>query len=346
MRVTIRDVAHAADVSVSTASRALSGARPVGAGVADRVRDAAASLGYRHNQVASALRTQRTGTIGMVVPQISNPFFPAMVEAVERCLQRSGRQLFLCDAQQDPAIEAERIQALTGRQVDGLLVVPVSATASADTLRQAAADTPVVQLDRYVEGVQLDWVGVDDAAGMRQLVEHLVDAGAKEAVLVGATGDTSTGRSRRDGFADAAARHGLATRPELLGQFTPDWGTRATECLLTAGPLPDAIVCGNDAIALGALRALRAAGHRVPGSVLLTGFDDAGFAVLADPPLTTVHQPHQDLADECVRLLDRQRTNAATAPTRVTLSPTLAIRASTTPRQHPVTHPTLQAGPA
>ncbi|HEY3503063.1 MAG TPA: LacI family DNA-binding transcriptional regulator [Actinocatenispora sp.] len=329
MRVTIRDVAGRAGVSVSTASRALSGARPVAPELTARVTAAARALGYRQNRLASALRTQRTGTVGMVVPQISNPFFPALVEAIERGLSGSGRQLLLGDARRDPEVEAARLEALADRQVDGLIVAPVSAVASAPALRAIAAEIPVVQVDRYVTDAALDWVGVDDAAGMRLLAEHLADVGARTAVLVSAGPDSSTGHARLAGFGPAAARHGLATAEPLLGEYGVDWGLRAAGLLRARGPLPDAVVCGNDEIALGVVRGLSTAGVRVPDDVLVTGFDDAGFAALADPAITTVRQPHALIADECVRLLDLARAGGEHAPRRTALAPTLVVRAST-----------------
>jgi LacI family transcriptional regulator len=329
VRVTIRDVARAAGVSVSTASRALTGARPVGEQIAVRVRDAATALGYRQNRVASALRTQRTDTIGMVVPQISNPFYPVLVEAIERCLGDDNRQLLLCDAQRDATVESARIHALADRQVDGLIVAPVSTVASAAALTSIAGEVPVVQVDRSVADTALDWVGVDDVAGLRLLTEHLAQVGARTAVLVGTVSESSAGRTRLAEFGPAAARHGLSTAEPLLGAYGVEWGVRAVDELRERGPLPDAVVCVNDEIALGVLQGLRAAGISVPGEVVVTGFDDNGFAALADPPLTTVRQPHQQIAAECLRLLDRPRGG----PTRrIALAPTLVVRASTTLR--------------
>jgi len=145
MATTIRDVAERAGVSVATASRVLTGSRPVSPELAERVIQATRELGYRHNAVARALRRGHTNAMGMVVPEIGNPFFPTIVEAVERRLQETGRDLFLCDAQQDPDLERRRVLALIGRQVDGLVIVPVSATASGASLAEAKGHTPLVQ---------------------------------------------------------------------------------------------------------------------------------------------------------------------------------------------------------
>lgn len=331
MTVTIRDVAHAAGVSVSTASRALSGNRPVSPELVTRVQRAVRELGYQQNELATALRTQRTKTIGMVVPEISNPFFPAIVEAVERQLQRSGRDLFLSDSQQDTDIELRRVQALIARKVDGIVITPVSAEGSLAALRAAAEQVPVVQVDRYVDGFTADWVGVDGESGITQLVEHIADAGARSCVLVSAGEASSAGRLRLDAFARATRRHELTPEEPLLGEFSLAWGAEAGRKLLEQPSLPDAIVCGNDEIALGLTRELRGAGVSVPSDVMVTGFDDITFATLADPPLTTIRQPRELIAAEAIRLLDRASADGCPSPPqRISLAPELVIRASTT----------------
>jgi LacI family transcriptional regulator len=324
---TLSDVARQAGVSTATASRALSGSRPVSPDLAAQVEAAARRLRYRPNAVARALRTQATQTVGMVVPEISNPFFPALVEAVERRLQDSGRDLLLCDSQGQVDVELRRVRALLSRRIDGLIVSPVSTTASAQALDEArSAGTRVVQVDRYVEGHRTHWVGVDDDAGIGAVVAHVAAQGARSCVFVGAGTGTSSGRLRLDAYRRAARRARLAasSRP-LLGDFTVEWGRTAARRLL-AGPVrPDAVVCGNDAIALGVLRELLAAGVGVPTEVMVTGFDDIGFAVLADPPLTTVRQPSEGIADSAISLLDRARGPVR----RVSVAPSLVVRGST-----------------
>ncbi|TDC27176.1 LacI family transcriptional regulator [Streptomyces sp. 8K308] len=328
---TIHDVAREAGVSASTVSRALSGSRKVRPELVRRVSEAAEALGYRHNAVARALRTNRSDTIGMVVPQISNPYFPLLVEAVERRLQRSDIELLLCDSNRDVAVEARRLQALVDRQVDGIIISPLDAVASARAVRSTGERVPLIQVDRRVEGAVSDWVGADDDAGISQLVDLLVARGRRGLVLVSSAFTNSSAVARAQAFEAALARHGLSpARSPLLGSFEVAWGLEAARRLTRreAGAAEvDGVVCGNDVIALGMLRGLRLAGVRVPDDMAVTGFDDIAFAEISDPPLTTVRQPWEAMADECVRLL--LRADPVPGPRGIAVAPVLRIREST-----------------
>ncbi|MFJ6661852.1 LacI family DNA-binding transcriptional regulator [Streptomyces sp. NPDC091377] len=345
---TIQDVAKLAGVSTATVSRALSGSRPVGAGVKRRVQEAAEQLGYRHNVLAQALRTQRSRTIGMVVPQISNPFFPLLVEAVERRLQQDGIDLLLCDSHYDLDVEARRLRTLTDRHVDGIIISPLHATDSAPAIRTAAELVPVIQIDRQVEGLAGHWVGVDDAVGFSQLVDLLVARGRRRLVFVSSQLDNSSARDRAQTFEKSLARHGLEpAAPALLGRFDVSWGLEAAQRLVDDfgdsrtsghGPTggghggygvyggPDGVVCGDDLIALGVLRGMSRAGIAVPDEVAVTGFDDIAFAEISDPPLTTMRQQWDVMADECARLLKQDLTGGSR---RIAVAPLLQLRGST-----------------
>ena len=322
---TIHDVAKLAGVSTATVSRVLSRSRAVHPESARKVLAAAEQLGYRYNAVARALRTHRSGTIGMLVPQISNPFFPALVESVERRLAREGLELFLCDSQRDADIEARRLRALVERQVDGVIISPYDFTESAPAVQALVGRLPVIQVDRRVEGALTDWVGVDDAAGFAQVVDHLVASGRRRLAFVSAELTNYSAQARLDAVDRALRRHGLSPAQEpLLGSFEVEWGLAAAGRIDLAAV--DGIVCGNDAIALGMLRGLRKAGVTVPDDVAVTGFDDISFAAISDPPLTTVRQEWDAMADECVRLLLQP---AGHGPRSIAITPTLQVREST-----------------
>ena len=328
-KVTVRDVAAAAGVSPATASRALAGHPSVNTEMVDRVRKASRELGYSANVFARALRTQRTDTIGMVVPSISNPYFVGAVEAVEQVLAETGRSLILCDSRDTVATEAARIDLLVGRMVDGLIVVPVSAQESVPALRSAAAEVAVTQFDRLAEAAGTDFVGGDNAEGVRQCIEHLRQRGCATFAYIGARPTTSTAAERLRAFRLFAADGVDPERGLLLGDFTADWGRQAAATLLAGGPLPDAIVCGADVIAVSLLTALRTAGVDVPESVKVVSYDDSDMGLLTVPRLTSVHQPVDSMAREAVRLLDQRRQDGRRPVRKSIFAPAIVVREST-----------------
>ncbi|MFF5265225.1 LacI family DNA-binding transcriptional regulator [Actinomadura viridis] len=335
-RVTISEVARHAGVSTATVSRVLSGRGQVSPEMRRRVRRTAEELGYQVNSIARALRNSRTDTVGMVVPSITNPFFTSLVESVEHALGREGKELFLCDAQSDPEVEARRLASLVARSVDGIIVSPSHGTASGAAVQETADRLPLVQLDRFVGGTDTDWVGVDDIAAMRQVIDHLYAGGARSASFVGSRLTNSSTEQRLAGFRRRAGERGMTVREEwiLLGDYTVEWGEAAVARLAGLDTLPDAIVCADDLIALGVTRACRAHGIDVPGRVQVTGFDNIEFARLSEPALTTVDQPRDRIAAEAVRLLAAAAEAAAGGAPRdpcahIALVPSLVIRDST-----------------
>ncbi|MET9862255.1 substrate-binding domain-containing protein [Streptomyces smyrnaeus] len=305
-------MARASGCSVSTVSRVLANSRPVGAGTARRVREAAERLGYRPNQVARALRSRSTATVGLVLPQITNPFYPTLVRELTHVLDERGRAVLLADCDDDPAKEAARIESLLARQVDALLVVPVDERRSRPAVTAAAARVPLVLLDRSCGPGVADLVAVDNAAGMALVLDHLAAQGRRRPCYIGADGTASAAAERRAAY-EAGVTSLTPGEPPLLalGDFSAAWGREAVDRLWNErrrgnGPAFDAVVCGNDLIALGAIQRLRQLGADVPGQVAVTGFDDVPPADLADPAVTTVRQPVRDIAVEAVRLLERR----------------------------------------
>ncbi|MET0234391.1 MAG: LacI family DNA-binding transcriptional regulator [Kibdelosporangium sp.] len=326
--ITIKEVAALAGVSVATASRALTGTRNVSPAIVTQVTDAARRLGYRRNAVASALRSQTTGIVGLVVPQVSNPFFPLIIEAVERALHREGYNLLLSNSRDDPELEADRVRALLEHRVDGLVISPCDAVRSVPVVRETSQRVPLVQFDRKVDGEFTDWVGLDDEIGISRVVAHLRETGARSFAFISSGVANSSGRLRLAAYQRAI--NDESRERTLLGDFTIDWGRAGAKQLL-AQPigLPDAIICGNDMIALGVLQVLLDAGLNVPDDVAVTGYDDISFAELSTPRLTSVHQPYDEMAEQCVRLLvDRMTTPGKDAVRRIAVAPTMVARAS------------------
>jgi len=334
VRPTIRQVAERAGVSTATVSRALSGARTVSAELAKRIDDAVVELGYSSNGIASSLRRSRSDTVGMVVPDIANPFFTALVKNVDRVLTDRGLQMLLCDAQSSPDMEASRLASLINRRVDGIIISPTNEIDSGPAVRAAAARVPVVQIDRRARDTDTDWVGIDDDFAQSLIVAHLREVGVRTAAFVSAQPVDSSTELRHAGLVKHAANQGIQidANSVLMGDYTTEWGQDAGARILSWPRRPDAIVCGNDLIALGVLQACRAAAVAVPGEVVVTGFDDIPFAALSTPPLTTIAQPLDDIAAEGVRLLVQAIDGAATGQTiRASLGSRLVIRESTAP---------------
>lgn len=328
--VTLREVAADAGVSVSTASRVLTGARPVRADNARRVIESAERLGYRGHHVARSLRTQATRSVGIIVPVISNPFFPLLVQAVERVLHHEhDLAVLLCDSQDRPDLEARRIRALLDRQVDALLCVPCHVADSAPAARTAAAAVPVVQVDRWTDDVHADVVSIDHAHGIRAVVEHLVASGRRRLAYVGAKANNAAAQVRAAAFHDCLNAHSLPDGPRLAGEYTIGWGREAAERLLARGRRLDAIVCGNDLIAIGVLDQLRATRVAVPDDIAVTGFDGIEFTRSTAPPLTTVRQPVERIAARTVELLLERLDRAGEPPRTDRFEGDLVVRGST-----------------
>ncbi len=328
MAVTIREVADAAGVSTATVSRALSGVQTVDPELVERVRQSADRLGYRANRVARALRRQSTQTVGLVVPDITDPFYPAVVRAIERELRRTGLSLLLCDSGNDPEVEAELMRNLFDHQVDGLLISACDRTASRPAIELSAIRTPVLQIDQRAVA-EVPYVGVEQADAMGQVISHLVDQGCRSFGYLGGSTETAAGQERLDGFAEHAKPVDPRAADRVdLGEVSVAWGYEAAARLLAAGPPPDAIVCSSDLAAIGALQALRERGISVPGDVAVTGFDDTVLAVSCDPPLTSVRQPLEDLGTQAVQELTSAIEHHLVQPRSVLLKADLAVRES------------------
>jgi LacI family transcriptional regulator len=315
---------------VATASRALNGSVGVSPATMSVVLTASRELGYRPDRIARAMRSGTTGLIGAIVPGVSNPFFAEVVEALDNALTVERLDMVLVNSGEQVDVERRRVDTLLQHKVDGLIVIAAGRAESAPALREAQARLPVVQVDREIDGVVGDYVGVDNRQGIRSVLDHVSDCGAERVAFVSSHPVSSTGQSRLASFVTEAAHlpH-LSVAPPELGDFTLEFGREAAQRLLAADPRPDTIVCGADIIALGVLNVLRENGVSVPGEIMVTGFDGILLSALSDPPLTTVRQPVETIAAEAVRLcLDRLAGDTSPAR-RYLIAPDLWVRRST-----------------
>jgi LacI family transcriptional regulator len=330
---TLRDVADAAGVHAATASRALNPEtrRLVNPETAKRVLKAAETLGYQPNPIARSLKTSKSRTIGLVIPDLTNPLFPPIVRGVEDVLGPAGYTTVIVNTDNDAGREATLVSSLRQRQVDGLIV----ATAVLDhPLLRTLDDQGVrmVLVNRRSEGIDVPYVTADDTAGITMAVEHLASLGHRRIAHVAGPQTTSTGVLRASAFRAAVRDAGLDDDSRLVGAcdyWSEVDGARAIREVLDSGVDLTAVVAGNDLIALGCYDVFAERSIDCPGEVSVVGFNDMPFLDKLAPPLTTLSIPHQQIGAEAARLL----LDAIAEPDRparsVLLPLTLVVRGST-----------------
>ena len=327
---TARDVARLAGVSTSTVSHVLNGTRVVSDELRARVTDAAHELGYEANAVARSLKTRRSHTIALVTPDIGNPFFTSVVRGVEDVIGARGFTLILGNTAEDPHREEAYLRLLGAQRVDGLILVPTGERyAYLDRLMHTK--TAVVMLDRVVSGPPVPAVVLDNADAARMATRHLLSLGHRRIGLVSGRMGISTSTERLAGYRMELELAGVPFDPALVvdGQSRLEDGWQATSQLLELPERPSALVVGNNLMTIGAVGAIEELGLRVPRDVALVGFDDAIWASVLHPRLTTVAQPTYELGRAAADLLMR-RIDApdVRVPLRTAMSGRLVIRDS------------------
>ncbi len=335
MGATLRDVAVAAGVHPGTASRAMNAetAHLVNPTTARRVREAATRLGYVPNPLARSLKTNRTLSLGAVVPDIANPLFPPILRGIEDVATASGYNLLIANTDNEAAREQEQVASLRARQVDGLILAsarledPVVSTLVADGV-------PVVLVNRVEPDLPISSVAGDDSTGIRQVVDHLVGLGHRHIAHIAGPLSTSTGSIRARAFRQEVAEVGLdpADCPVLEASgYLVEEGHRCLAELLRQHPGTTAVVAANDMLAIGCYDALRELGLSCPRDVSIVGFNDMPFVDKVSPPLTTVHLRLYDTGAEAARLMLELLKDRSLPPKSVILPVSLVVRDSTAP---------------
>jgi LacI family transcriptional regulator len=328
-RVTMSDVAHEADVSLMTVSRVLNGKGDVSPETRQRILDVIARLDYRPSSVARSLVTQRTGTIGLVVPDNANPFFSEVARGVEHAAYTLGYNVFLCNTDEDVHREKAVLRSLEDKRVDG--VVLCSSRLEDEELRAVVARHPaMVLVNRRLDGGDVAAVLVDDELGGRMATEHLLGSGRRRVGFLTGPMASRSGRQRVAGYLAAFSAADVPHSSAWMCPCAPtvEGGRQATRELLGAHPGLTALLCYNDLVAVGALQACAELDCTVPGQLAVVGFDDIPLAALVTPPLTTCRAPRYELGCEAMRLL-LDRINASPGQHgEVVLQPVLVVRAS------------------
>lgn len=327
----LREVAKVAGVSVATVSRALSGHPHVDEDTRARVRAAASRLDYQPNALARALRRNHTMTVGLVIPDILNPFYSASAAVVQSVLEEHGYGLVLAISNNDPQTEARCLARLLEQQVDGIVHIPCRPF-GALVARDSERHVPVVEMNRHTEGNRFDGVISDERDGAAQIARHLVGLGHKRIAMIAGSAGFSTTRDRVKGFREAILEAGLVVDDIYLGDYTENWGGNALRQMLDRKDPPTAVFAASSLLVLGALTAARDMRLRIPLDVSLAGFGNAEWYELCDPPITTFALPLREMGMMAAQLLlDRMAAppTEPVSPITTRLTGRLILRGST-----------------
>ncbi len=307
-RVTIIDIAQAAGVSKSTVSLVLNGSAQVKAAKRDAVRRAMDDLGYVYNRSAANLRNARSRVVGMVINDLSNPFFAELAIGIERVLRASGFVPLLAHTDESLVRQAEVVRSMREHGASGLILCPTADSDAGEINAIVAWGIPLVLAIRRIEGAHASLVCSDNRAGAGRVTQHLIRLGHRRIGFLGGMPPTCVRQDRIDGFREALDEAGFVTDASLMIESAPskDGGFAAMSALLTRGDRPSAIVCFNDVVAIGAMLALQRHGLVAGVDMSVTGFDDTTEARQVSPALTTVSVNGSELGERAGQMLLRR----------------------------------------
>lgn len=328
--VTIKEVAKAAGVSVATVSYVLNNTGSVSTPVRNKVLNTAKNMGYRPNLSARSMRTGKTQTLGLILPDLCNPFFPELAQSIENSAREAGYSVVLIDTQGKRDVETEGIKRLIQNGVEGIVWCP---TTNENPLKSIAGNTPIVVVDRPLS--DFDFVSSDYTHGGKLLAEYLRQRNHRSIALVSGPLALPSARARRDGFIGELSDP-TVIKWEMENEFSIQLSSPVKNALAqVSGPSgPSVIVCGNDLIAIGVMRELQSLGKKIPDDISVVGFDDIPWARIVTPELTTIRQPISQLGLEAVDLLLRRISNKSASKRQLTLEVHLKERHSVRDMTH------------
>jgi LacI family transcriptional regulator len=339
---TIKEVARLAGVSVATVSKALNGTGSVSVVLRDRVALAARTLGYAPHASARSLRSGATRILGLLIADLTNPYFLRLVDHIERLASAAGYSVILCNSGEDPAREERNLAMLVSQRADGLFLIPTRLGWSGRAAALSGLPMPTVLVDRRLEGLGIDAVTTDNPMVGRLAAEHLHGLGHRRIGVVMGSPDHQIARHRLDGFRAALAGHGVSLDERLVAKdnFTEIDGHAAAQGLLALPVPPTAIFATNNHLALGLLRAVMDAGVRVPDELSVIAVDELPWPGLLRPGVTVVAQPSEAIAETAVaaliaRIAGGRKADVGVMPRSVLLPPRLVVGGSTAAPRSP-----------
>ncbi len=308
-KVTIANVAEHAHVSHATVSRVLNNNDSVNPILRERVLSAVKALGYKPNRAAQRLRSNISDVIGVIVSDIQSPFFVSIVRGIEDAAYANQMNIVLCNADEDLDRQKTYLSYLQAENVAGIIVSPTWHMNESNELQMFQdSGIPIVLIDRIVDNYQFDTVSVDNIDGAYTATKHLIDIGYKKIGILGGNLKLSTGKGRYEGYLKAMqdAHLEIPDPYVMFGDFTEQDGYRLTLDMLSQDNPPEALFVNNNLSTMGALKAIRELGYKMPQDLALIGFDDIPMATELATPITVIAQPTHDLGSEAVRLLLRR----------------------------------------
>jgi LacI family transcriptional regulator len=331
MDSTIKDIARKVNVSYATVSRALNNKYGVKRETREKILRAAREVDYRPNAIARGLVKKQTHSIGLIIPDITNPFFPEVARGIEAGAQEAGYSIFLCNTSWDKGREMQYANLLSQKRVDGIIVAPVSPNVRA--FEQALGGRiPVVYVSHAPKGTESSFVMIDNVRGGFLATQHLIETGRLPVGFIGAPEDSRALDERLEGYKRALRGHGLEVQERYIqfGDFRRETGYRIIQRMIDEKTQPRGVFGENDLLALGVMQGARERGLDIPDQLAVVGFDDIPLASFPEIQLSTISQPKYEMGRIAVEiLLDRLHPgDTAQPPRRVVLEPELIIRRS------------------
>jgi LacI family transcriptional regulator len=334
---TIRDVAKRAEVSTATVSATLNSSAYVSPELKARVLAAVEALSYAPSRIAKSLKTGKTGMLALVVADVSNPFFAALIHAVETAAYERGYSLMLCNSDENFERERQHLVQIRAQRCDGLILAP---TGDEEVYQASGLDSfpmPTVLVDRMLKSWPVDSVALDNESAAAQATNYVLDLGHRRIGTISGPAHVSTGAERLAGFVKSLAARGITPDPKHIrhGDYREDVAYSVTREVLGLPNPPTALYVANNMMLIGAMRAIAEAGFKCPADISVVSTDDLPWATAFRPRLTTVRQPVREMGLEAVRLLVDRITRPSDEPARrLVLPPTLIVRDSCAPIQH------------
>ena len=331
--VTIKDIARKANVSYATVSRALNNKRGVRGTTRTKILDIASKMSYTPNAIARGLVMKQTLTLGLIIPDITNPFYPEVARGIEDGATEGGFSIFLCNTNWERKREVHYLRLLAEKRVDGIILAPIDNEVEA-VESGLTGKIPVVYVSNAPRRTEHSFVVIDNILGGFLATEHLIRAGHRTIGFVGSTEDSLAIAARLKGYRRALKKYGLPVEKKYiqLGEFKQETGYRIVRRMIAEGDYPRAVFAENDLLALGILQGVKASGLSVPGDVAVVGFDDIPFAGFPEVQLTTINQPKYEMGRKAAEiLLEQIEGSAGVQPVQIRqiyLKPQLVVRKS------------------